>query len=128
MACKSIIPKGWSDAHTVENQCHLMDAICAETVALQIKKLSKRLDLSEEAGWSLYGLETVKQVLEQGVHWDYLFEILLVMDREHLKNVTDHVKNFKENHQATLDFLKNLRQTPEFSEYRFVFCYLSCWD
>jgi hypothetical protein len=61
---------------TVENQCHLMDAICAETVALQIKK---RLDLSEEEGWSLYGLETVKQVLEQGVHWDYLFEILLVM-------------------------------------------------
>ena len=35
MACKSIIPKGWSDANTVENQCHLMDAICTETVALQ---------------------------------------------------------------------------------------------
>ena len=64
MACKSIIPKGWSDANTVENHCHLMDAICAETVALQIKKLCKRLDLSEEEGWSLYGLETVKQVLE----------------------------------------------------------------
>jgi hypothetical protein len=128
MACKSIIPKGWSDANTVENQCHLMDAICAETVALQIKKLSKRLDLSEEEGWSLYGLETVKQVPEQGVHRDYLFEILFVMDREYLKNVTDHFKNLKENHQATLDFLKNLRQTPEFSEYRFVFCYLSCWD
>jgi hypothetical protein len=41
------------------------------------------------------------------------------MDREYLKNVTNHFKNLKENHQATLDFLKNLRQTPEFSEYRF---------
>jgi hypothetical protein len=57
MACKSIIPKGWLDANTVENQCHLMDAICAETVTLQIKKLCKRLDLSEEEIWSLYGLE-----------------------------------------------------------------------
>ena len=128
MSYRHIVEKEWPPVDTVENQCHLMDAICAETVALQIKKLSKRLDLSEEEGWSLYGLETVKQVLEQGVHWDYLFEILFVMDREYLKNVTDHFKNLKENHQATLDFLKNLRQTPEFSEYRFVFCYLSCWD
>ena len=128
MACKSIIPKGWSDANTVENQCHLMDAICAETVALQIKKLSKRLDLSEEEGWSLYGLETVKQVLEQGVHWDRLFSALLAMDLQYRKDVTKHFKHLKENHQATLDFLKNLRQTPGFSEYRSVLDFLSCWD
>ena len=128
MACKSIIPKGWSDANTVENQCHLMDAICAETVALQIKKLCKRLDLSEEEGWSLFGLETVKQVLEQGVHWDRLFSALLAMDLQYRKDVTKHFKNLKENHQATLDFLKNLRQTPGFSEYRSVLDFLSFWD
>ena len=95
MACKSIIPKGWLDANTVENQCHLMDAICAETVAFQIKKLCKRLDLSEEEGWSLYGLETVKQVLEQGVHWDRLFSALFAMDLQYRKDVTKHFKNLK---------------------------------
>jgi hypothetical protein len=31
--------------------------------------------------------------------------------------VTKHFKNLKENHQATLDLLKDLRQMPEFSEY-----------
>jgi hypothetical protein len=105
-----------------------MDAICARVVALRIEKLCKHLRLSEKEGWSLYGLQIIKQVMEQGILWDYLFEILLVMDREYLKNVTDHFRRLNGNHRVTLDFLSNLRQTPEFSEYRFVFCYLSYWN
>ena len=128
MPYEHTVEKEWPPVDTVEHQCHLMDAICAETIALRIKELSQRLDLSEEKGWSLYGLETVKQVLEHGMHWDYLFAILLVMNGEYLEDVTDHFKNLKENHQTTLDFLKNLRQTQGFSRYRFIFRYLSCWN
>jgi hypothetical protein len=128
MAWRSIIPKGWSDANTAENQCHLMDAICAETVACKIKKLCKRSDLSEEKGWSLYGQETVKQVLEQGILWDNLFSALLVMNLEYQKDVTKHFKHLGENHQATLDFLKSLRQTPGFSDYHNILDFLSYWN
>ena len=93
MDCRSIIPNGWSNANTVENQCHLIDAMCAETVTCKIKKLCKRLDLSEEEGWSLYGLETIKQVLEQGILWDHLFFALFAMDLEYRKDVTKHERN-----------------------------------
>jgi hypothetical protein len=105
-----------------------MDAISARVVALRIEKLCKHLRLSEKEGWSLYGVQIIKQVMEQGILWDYLFEILLVMDREYLKGTTKHFRRLNGNHQATLEFLNNLRQTPEFSEYRFNFCYLSFWD
>ena len=66
---------------TMQDQCRLMDAVCAGTVALRIGKLCKRLGLSEKEGWLLYGLKIVKQVLEQGILWDRLFSALLVMDR-----------------------------------------------
>jgi ribosomal protein S15P/S13E len=128
MSYRHIVEKEWPPVDTVQEQCHLMDAICARVVTLRIEKLCKHLKLSEKEGWSLYGLQIIKQVMEQGILWDYLFEILLVMDREYLKNVTDHFRRLNGNHQATLDFLNNLRKTPEFSEYRFVMCYLSYWE
>jgi hypothetical protein len=94
----------------------------------QNRKALQAPETGRKGGRSLYGLQIIKQVLEQGIFWDYLFEILLVMDREYLKGTTKHFRRLNGNHQATLDFLNNLPQTPEFSEYRFVFCYLSFWD
>ena len=125
MACESIIPEGW--LNTVENQCHLMDAICAETVACRIKRLCELSNLSEEEGWSLHGLETVRQTLEQGVLWNHLFSALLVMNSEYQKDVTNHFKQLGENHQATLDLLKDLRRTQRFSKYRNILNFLSYW-
>ena len=94
----------------------------------QNRKALQAPETDRKGGRSLYGLQIIKQVMEQGILWDYLFEILFVMDREYLKNVTDHFRRLNGNHQATLDFLNNLRKTPEFSEYRFVMCYLSYWE
>ena len=120
--------KEWPPVDSVQDQCRLMNAVCAGIVTSRIGKLCKQLKLSEKEGWSLYGLQVVKQIMEQGVLWDHLFEILLVMDREYIKGVTEHFRRLNENHLITLDFLDNLRQTPEFSEYRFVMCYLSYWE
>jgi exonuclease V gamma subunit len=105
MSYRHIVEKEWPPVDTVQDQCRLMDAICARVVALRIVKLCKHLRLSEKEGWSLYGLQIIKQVMEQGILW-----------------------GLNENHQATLDFLNNLRKTPEFFEYRFVLCFLSFWD
>ncbi len=64
MAHESIMQEGWSD--TLENQCHLLNAICTESLVCEINRLCEWAKLSEEEGWSLFGLETVKQVLEEG--------------------------------------------------------------
>ncbi len=37
MTHESITQEGWSD--TVENQCHLLNAICAEILVCEIKSL-----------------------------------------------------------------------------------------
>jgi hypothetical protein len=120
MSYRHILQKEWPLMDTVQDQCNLMDVICAGTVVFRIGKLCKRLGLSEKEGWLLYRLKIVKHVLEQGILWDHLFSALLVMDREYLKGTTEHFRHLNENHQATLDFLNNLQKTPEFYEYRFV--------
>ena len=58
MAYESIRREGWSN--TVENQCHLLYAICADNLTCKIKRLCKWENLSEEKGWSLYGLEIIQ--------------------------------------------------------------------
>ena len=123
MAYESIMQEGWSD--TVENQCHLLNAICTESLVCEIKILCEWAELSEEEGWSLFSLETVKQVLEQGAVWDQMFCVLFAMDLEYRKDVT---KRFKEDHQATIKFLRDLRQSPKISKYQPVFDFLSYWN
>ena len=126
MAHESITQEGWSD--TVENQCHLLNAICSEILVCEIKSLCEWEKLSEEEGWSLFGLETVKQVLEEGAVWDQMFSVLFAMDLEYRKDVTKHFKRLKEDHQATIEFLRDLRQSPRISKYQPVFDFLSYWN
>ncbi len=112
----------------MENQCDLMNVICAETIACKIKRLCELSNISEEKGWSLHGLETVRQTLEQGILWNHMFSALLVMNAEYKKDVTKHFKQLGENHQKTLDLLKDIRRTQRFSQkYRNILCYLSYW-
>ena len=66
----------------------------------QNRKALQAPETAEKEGWSLYGLQIIKQVMEQGILWDYLFEILLVMDREYLKGTTKHFRRLNGNHQA----------------------------
>ena len=61
--------------------------------------LRRQLPIFRRIRILLYGLETMKQVLEQGVHWDRLFSALLAMDLQYRKDVTKHFKNLKENHR-----------------------------
>jgi hypothetical protein len=128
MSFRHNVEREWPLVDSVQDQCRLMNAICAGTVTLRIMKLCKQLEISEREGWSLYGLQVVRQIMEQGILWDRLFEILLVMNREYIRDVTQHFRCLNENHQRTLDFMDNLRQAPEFPEYRLVMCYLSCCE
>ena len=126
MAYESIRRKGWSD--TVENQCHLLYAICADILTCEIKNICKLENLSEEEGWSIYGLKTVKQVLNQGTVWDSMFLVIRALDVEYKVKVTKHFKRLKENYLATTAFLKDLRQSPEVSKYQPVFYFFSHWQ
>ena len=128
MSYRNVVQDEWPQVSTVQDQCRLMDAICAGIVARKIEKLCEQSKLPEKEGWLFYGPKVIRRVLEQGILWDRMFSALLVMDLEYLKGTTEHFKRLKGNYEATLDFLRDLRQTPGFSEYQTLQWFLSYWD
>lgn len=104
MGRRNIVQREWPNVDTVEN------------VACEIKIIVSVWSYHRKRA-ALYGLDTVKRVLEQGKLWDYLLSVLLAINSEYLKDVTKHFKD-----------LESLRETSGFSNYQLVLDFLSHWN
>lgn len=76
-------------------------------VSRKVEKFRERLGLSEEKGWSLYGLETETSAWA-GSALGRLVSAIFPMNLEYQEGVTEHFKHLAKNHQATLDLLRDL--------------------
>ena len=127
----------------VKNLCNLVNAIFSDAIANQINKLRKEkccgcevnhpsqkrhecLMMSEEEGWIMHGLEAIERVIESQIVWKHFIEAIRVMKLDYHEHVTKHFKNLTENHETTLELLKDLKFS--FSEYQAILGYLSYWS
>ena len=128
---------------------NLYDLICAifvETVSNQIEKLrtekccgcevnhpSQRrhdfLMITEQKRWITHGLEAIERAIDQDFVWKQFVEAIRVMKPNYHMCATEHYNALKENQEATLDLLMDLKESSNLSDYRPIVHYLSyCID
>jgi hypothetical protein len=83
--------------------------------------------LSEEQRCISYGLEAIERVIERGIVWKQFIEAVRVLKLDYYEHAAEHFKDLGRDHEATLSFLMNLRQSSDFSDYQAILGYLSYW-
>ena len=128
----------------VKNLCHLMNAVFAESVACEIGKLCKEkcrgcevnhpsqrrhecIMLSEEQRCISYRLEAIERVIERGIVWKQFIEAVRLLKLDYYEHAAEHFKDLGKDHEVTLSFLMNFRQSSDFSDYQAILGYLSYW-
>ena len=115
-----------------KNVCDLMNAIFFESAVYEAGRICEErcrgcevshpsqrrrecLMLSRTTK-SVYGLEAVERVFEQGTVSKQFFEAMRVLKWEYYDRAKEHYKNLGKNFEAAYDFLKSLRQRSNFNE------------
>ena len=128
----------------IENLCNLLNAIFSEAVGHEVDKLRQEkccgcevnhpsqrrhecLMMSEE-GWIMHGLEAIERIIKHEIVWKQFVEAIRVMKLDYHEYATEHFKNLTKNHEATLEFLKDLKFNSSFPEYKAILGYLSYWS
>ena len=128
----------------MKNLCDLINAIFVETVSNQIEKLrtekccgcevnhpSERkhdcLMMTEQERWITHGLEAIERAIDQDFVWKQFVEAIRVMKLNYHMCATEHYNALKENHEATLDFLMDLKESSNLSDNQPIVHYLSYW-
>lgn len=70
----------------------------------------------------MYGLEAVGQLIEQEIVWKEFIEAICVMKPNSPRHAAEHSKNFGRNHEATFDFMMDLRQSSIYFNYEAITC------
>ena len=139
----SIKPTIWATSLSVDkvmpwemkNLCDLINAIFVETVSNLIEK--KRTEKScgckvnhpsqrrhdflmttEQERYITHGLEAIERAIDQDFVWRQFVEALRVMKLNYHMCATKHCNALKENHEATLDLLMDLKESSNFSDYQ----------
>ena len=122
----------------------LINAIFIDTVTREIKKLrtekccgckvnhpSQRrhecLMMTEEEGWIEHGIEAIERTINQETVWKKFLEAVRVQRLTLYEQANEHYNNLKNDHEATLNLLMDLKDGTSLSEHEPIVNYLSYW-
>ena len=72
-------------------------------------------------------MEAIERVIERGIVWKQFIEAVRVLKLDYYEHAAEHFKDLGKDHEVTLSFLMNLRQSSDFSDYQEILGYLSYW-
>ena len=122
----------------------LINAIFIDTVDHEVRKLRKEkccgclvdhpsqrrhdcLMMTEDEGWIEHGLEAIERTIDQATVWRKFLEAVRVLKLTLYEQARKHYNNLKNDHEATLNLLMDLKGGTSLSEHEPIVNYLFYW-